>query len=69
MGFLYSMNPIVAEIPSVVEALLQEYAEVFGEPLQLPPMWSYDHHIRLKEGVTPIKIYPYRYLQVQKIGN
>ncbi|KAL5714819.1 hypothetical protein ACHQM5_016726 [Ranunculus cassubicifolius] len=54
------------ELPTAVQELLLEYADLFQEPNSLPPSRAYDHAIRLKEGTTPVTIRPYRYPQVQK---
>lgn len=53
-------------LPSDIVALLDEYADVFKEPLGLPLIRAYDHSIPLKEGVKPVVVRPYRYPQVQK---
>lgn len=41
--------------------VLKEFKEVFAEPVGLPPRRAFDHHIPLKEGITPISVRPYRY--------
>ncbi|GKB00087.1 putative mitochondrial protein [Tanacetum coccineum] len=46
--------------------LLQEYADVFEVPTELPPQRSFDHKIPLKEDNVTINIRPYRYPPSQK---
>lgn len=54
----------VAELYS---ALLDDFKEVFDEPLGLPLPCSHDHQIVLKEGTQPIAIAPYWYMYYRKI--
>ncbi|KAF5469943.1 hypothetical protein F2P56_010498 [Juglans regia] len=49
-----------------VEELLQGFEHVFAEPVGLPPIRSFDHHIPLREGTGPVSIKPYRYPHYQK---
>ncbi|XP_042958052.1 uncharacterized protein LOC122293563 [Carya illinoinensis] len=49
-----------------VDELLQEFKEVFAEPVGLPPNRSFDHSIPLKEGTGPVSVRPYRYPHYQK---
>ncbi|GJU37686.1 reverse transcriptase [Tanacetum coccineum] len=46
--------------------LLEEYANVFEVPKELPPQRSFDHRIPLKEDNVAINIRPYRYPPNQK---
>ncbi|GJT11617.1 hypothetical protein Tco_0858659 [Tanacetum coccineum] len=46
--------------------LLQEYADVFNVPKELPPQSSFDHKIPLREENVCINIRPYRYPPSQK---
>ncbi|GKF02365.1 hypothetical protein Tco_0029288 [Tanacetum coccineum] len=43
-------------IPTVLQPLLEEYANVFAIPKELPPFRSHDHKIPLKESTQPINI-------------
>lgn len=47
--------------PECVRAVLNQYADVFGEPEGLPPRRSCDHHIPLVPGAPPVNIHPYRH--------
>ncbi|KAG8368991.1 hypothetical protein BUALT_Bualt15G0103800 [Buddleja alternifolia] len=44
-----------------LEALLQDFDDLFQEPVTLPPKRVQDHRIILKEGTNPISLRPYRY--------
>lgn len=44
----------VDEVTKVVE----EFADIFAEPVGLPPKRSFDHQIPLKENIGPISIRP-----------
>ncbi|GJX33296.1 gypsy/ty3 retroelement polyprotein [Tanacetum coccineum] len=49
-----------------LQALLEEYANVFEEPKALPPHRSFDHQIPLKYRDVNVNIRPYMYLPAQK---
>ncbi|GAB2295325.1 hypothetical protein Dimus_038348 [Dionaea muscipula] len=49
-----------------VEELLQQFDDLFREPVDLPPPRSLDHRIPLTPGSQPINIRPYRYPHFQK---
>lgn len=49
-----------------LEALLENYKEIFKEPNRLPPIKTYDHAIPIKEGAQPINLRPYRYFEGAK---
>ncbi|GJR79840.1 hypothetical protein Tco_0150625 [Tanacetum coccineum] len=49
-----------------LQALLEEYADVFEEPKTLPPHRSFDHQIPLKDGDVNVNVRPYRYPPSQK---
>ncbi|XP_021974504.1 uncharacterized protein LOC110869570 [Helianthus annuus] len=51
---------------SAIEALLQEYEDVFATPNNLPPSRAYDHRIILKDESMVINQKPYRYQAAQK---
>lgn len=46
--------------------LLQEFQDVFTEPMALPPLRTCDHHIPMKQGSEPINLRPYRHPALQK---
>jgi hypothetical protein len=50
----------------LMDTLLQDYADIFGEPHGLPPARHHDHHIHLLPGTAPIAVSPYRYPQLLK---
>ena len=50
-----------SKIPAPVQALIEEYAEIFQTPTSLPPSREYDHHIALLPGAIPVNTRPYRY--------
>ena len=49
-----------------LQELLTSYADVFSEPVGLPPVQTHDHRIDLKEGAGPVSCRPYRYAALQK---
>nr|XP_045090196.1 uncharacterized protein LOC120962006 [Aegilops tauschii subsp. strangulata] len=53
-------------LPLPLQALLEEFADVFQEPTTLPPHRSFDHAIHLEPGATPPNVRPYRYSPLQK---
>lgn len=53
-------------LPSEISEVLQQYPDVFAEPILLPPKRHHDHFIPLKPEATPISIRPYRYNFFQK---
>lgn len=54
------------ELPSDIVVLLKHFAGVFEQPTGLPPIRSHDHSITLLEGVSSVKVRPYRYPFSQK---
>lgn len=48
-------------IPPVIQQLLDDFPDVFGEPVGLPPRHACDHHIPLLPGAQPVNIRPYRH--------
>ncbi|KAL4567338.1 hypothetical protein LXL04_022921 [Taraxacum kok-saghyz] len=73
-GYVVQLNQVagVAEqvseggSPEFLRSLLQEYQDVFQMPEGLPPSRGREHAIRLREGVDPVSVRPYRYPQFQK---
>ncbi|GJT79233.1 gypsy/ty3 retroelement polyprotein [Tanacetum coccineum] len=65
-----SLNALIGRsiqsTPTVLNPLLEEYADVFAIPKELPPFRSHDHKIPLKEGTPPINIKPYRHPPIIK---
>ena len=51
-----------AGYPAPLQHLLDTFADLFQEPVALPPSrGTFDHRIPLKEGTSPINLRPYRY--------
>ncbi|XP_066166261.1 uncharacterized protein [Oryza sativa Japonica Group] len=53
-------------VPSSIQSILDEFADIFTEPEGLPPSRSYDHTIPLIAGAQLVNIRPYRYTPDQK---
>ncbi|GKC40722.1 glycoside hydrolase, catalytic domain-containing protein [Tanacetum coccineum] len=56
----------ISELQSELQTVVEEFADVFAVPKELPPSWPCDHRIPLLEGTNPINIRPYRHLPTQK---
>eukprot|EP00261_Vitis_vinifera_P023282 XP_010655166.1 PREDICTED: uncharacterized protein LOC104880390 [Vitis vinifera] len=54
------------ELSSDMQAVLEEYSDVFAAPTSLPPAREIDHKIPLKDGTEAINVRPYRYAYFQK---
>jgi hypothetical protein len=50
----------------LLEALLDEYTNVFSIPTGLPPPRRHNHRIHLLPGTAPVVVRPYRYPQLVK---
>lgn len=50
----------------LLDSLLADYTEIFGDPTGLPPPRVQDHRIRLEAGSLPVAVRPYRYPALQK---
>ncbi|MCH88512.1 hypothetical protein A2U01_0009401, partial [Trifolium medium] len=63
-------HDILSELPSDIEPelaiLLHTYQKVFHTPIGLPPPREQMHEIPLQEGISPVKVRPYRYPHSQK---
>jgi hypothetical protein len=44
-----------------MQAMLQNFSNMFAEPSSLSPTREIDHGIPLKEGTEPVNVRPYRY--------
>lgn len=53
------------ELPEVQE-LLEQFADVFQQPTELPPERFYDHQIPLIPGAAPVNSKPYRHSRQHK---
>ncbi|GJV23147.1 hypothetical protein Tco_1375842 [Tanacetum coccineum] len=49
-----------------IQALLDEYEDVFCLPRGLPPRRDHEHAIVLQNGTTPVRIRTYQYPHIQK---
>lgn len=56
----------VRELPDELQALLQNYEQLFQEPTELPPSRPCDHRIPLVEGAKVVNQRPYRMPHHQK---
>jgi hypothetical protein len=50
----------------LLEALLDEYTDMFSIPTGLPPPRRHNHRIHLLSGTTPVAVRPCRYPQLVK---
>lgn len=72
LGYLFPICPLNSpsnshlKLPASVKEVLHSYFDLFEVLIGLPPSRSHDHHIQIKEGVTPVYSRPYRYPQIQK---
>ncbi|CAO2034871.1 unnamed protein product [Urochloa humidicola] len=57
---------VEVSMPPEVQALVQQFAELFEVPIDLPPQRSCDHAIPLMDGAAPVQIRPYRYAPALK---
>lgn len=55
-----------SEVPIVIHQVLEEFADVFSAPKELPPKRAHDHSIQLIQGARPFRLRPYRYTPAQK---
>lgn len=56
---------VTVSILAELQALLEDYADVFKTPKVLPPPRLQDNRIPLKDETAGVKIKPYRYPIVQ----
>lgn len=49
------------KLPNDLVVVLQKFSSLFEVPRGLPPPHSHDHSIPLQEGVSAVKVRPYRY--------
>nr|GEZ58188.1 reverse transcriptase [Tanacetum cinerariifolium] len=49
-----------------INAMIEEFSDVFAVTKSLPPQRSHDHQISLQNGTLPVNIRPYRYPPSQK---
>lgn len=54
------------DIPADINTVIQQFSDVFAEPISLPPRRNDDHHIPLKSYANPVNIRSYRYNVFQK---
>ena len=67
---LCQVTSVVSEVqrfPADIQALLDQYADLFEIPTSLPPRRQCDHSIPLVEGAAPVQIRPYRYTPALKL--
>jgi hypothetical protein len=56
----------LTDVPQPVARLLQDYQDIFGESLELPPQREYDPAISLFPDSRPVNSRPYRYSPLHK---
>ena len=61
-----STSTVPSPLDPAVQAILDEFAAVFAEPVGLPPRRSCDHTIPLVQGAQPVSARPYRYAPALK---
>lgn len=54
-------STVSSVVPPAVQHLIDEFADLFKEPTELPPRRPCDHHIPLVPGAPPMAIRQYRY--------
>lgn len=59
-------EPIFPTLPEDLQQVIQQFADVFAPPSELPPSRVGDHKIPLIEGAQPFCLRPYRYNSAQK---
>ncbi|XP_071924750.1 uncharacterized protein [Coffea arabica] len=59
-------NSRVTPVPKSITQLLDQYQDIFKEPISLPPIREFDHQRPLIPDAKPFKINPYRYPHMQK---
>lgn len=58
---LSSSLQLSASLPSAIQDILHQFAEVFAVPSGLPPSRACNHAITLIEGARPVQVRPYRF--------
>ncbi|XP_042032774.1 uncharacterized protein LOC121779504 [Salvia splendens] len=59
-------DAIPGDLPSVIDAALRDFPEVFALPTGLPPVRQFDHRIHLLPHSKHVNVRPYRYPYFQK---
>jgi hypothetical protein len=67
-GLAGPARPILAQLDArgLLEAVLDEFASIFTEPVGMPPPRARDHHITLVPGSTLVAVRPYHYPTAHK---
>jgi hypothetical protein len=55
-----------SQIAPEIQAIIDQFPDVFATPTDLPPARDYDHTIPLKPGSAPFNARPYRYSPAHK---
>jgi hypothetical protein len=53
-------------VPTSIQQVVNNFADMFQEPKELPPSRPMDHHIPLIPGATPVNVKLYLYSPAQK---
>lgn len=56
-----------ATVPPSVQEVVDQFADIFGEPTSLPPRRKSDHTIQLIPGAQPVNIRPYTHKPEHKM--
>ncbi|GKE02215.1 hypothetical protein Tco_1390198, partial [Tanacetum coccineum] len=64
--WLENVPSLILIITTEIQALIDEYEDVFCLPRGLPPRRDHEHAIVLQNGTTPVSIRPYQYPHIQK---
>lgn len=56
-----SMQALVHSGQELLQPLLDDFADLFDEPSELPLARQQDHRITLRPGAAPVSVWPYRY--------
>lgn len=59
-------NSPSGDLPATVQQLIEEFAQIFEVPIELPPVRACDHAIPPIHGAAPINMRPYRYAPALK---
>ncbi|KAL9274075.1 Transposon Ty3-I Gag-Pol polyprotein-like protein, partial [Drosera capensis] len=59
-------SDIEEDVPNALQAVLEEFPDVFAEPVSLPPLRAHDHAIPLVPNSQPVNSRPYRFAYFQK---
>lgn len=62
-----SAEEITPTVPLEVQSLVEEFQDIFEEPIGLPPHRRHDHHIPLLQGSQPVNQRGYKVPYIHKL--